>query len=66
MKIVLNHTVADISNILKDLIPVYLNRNGNITECNGMFYNQTSIKLVPSNRSDSIQILPEDEIYYNT
>jgi hypothetical protein len=65
MKTVLQHNVSDISAVLMNSVPIFLNRNGNITECNGMFYNQTTIKLVPSNRSGPIELLSEDEVYYN-
>lgn len=66
MKIILQHNTSDISTVLMNSVSIFLNRNGNITECNGMFYNQTTIKLVPSNRSNPIELLTDDEVYYNT
>lgn len=66
MKIILPHVVADIANVLKNPIVIYLNRNGNITECRGILYSGNNIQMVPLQYGNSIPLLPEDEIYYNS
>jgi hypothetical protein len=65
MKIVLNHVPSEISNALKTNT-VYLNKNGVITECKGILYNETIIKMVPTIYGHGILLAPEDEVYYIT
>ena len=65
MKVILNHTSSDISQIFKNNKIVYINKGGTITECNAILYNNETIKMLPCVRGNPIILSPEDEIYYN-
>lgn len=66
MKTTLEHTATTISNAIKNNNTVFLNKNGVITECRGILYNDTIIKMVPLVSGESILLAPEDEVYFET
>jgi hypothetical protein len=66
MKTTLEHTATTISNAIKNNNTVFLNKGGVITECRGILYNDTIIKMVPLVSGESILLAPEDEVYFET
>jgi hypothetical protein len=66
MKTILEHTISSIIPVLESHGSIYLNQNGNITRCKGIFYNNTGteIKMVTYTTAESIRLNPEDEVYY--
>ena len=67
MKITLPHESSAIRAVLQSTpgITIYFNKNGIITECKGIFYNNVDIKMVPRNFGSPVLLESADEIYYN-
>ena len=66
MKTILEHNAITISNAIRDNSPVFLNKNGVITQCRGILYNDIIIKMVPQIYGEPVDLLPQDEVYYET